>query len=81
MSSKDISIDPAGIVLNSDGSISFRNEILPEKILAIFDDHGFIRPPRINGGNCTNAASCSGDNGGNCHNGGRCTGFNAGECA
>lgn len=70
-------IDPAGIVLNADGSITFRNQKLKSTV-----DDTLLSPAllAVNGGNCGNDGSCSGDNGGNCHNGGHCTGFNGGEC-
>lgn len=81
MDDKKLSIDPAGIVLNTDGSVSFRSGSLEQKIIEIYNDNFREKPPGVNGGGCNNVSTCSGDNGGNCHNGGVCTGFNAGECS
>lgn len=80
MDDKKLSIDPAGIVLNTDGSVSFRSSSLERKIGEIYNTAFSEKPPGVNTGGCNNASSCSGDNGGNCINGGVCTGFNGGEC-
>ncbi|HEX7814098.1 hypothetical protein [Dyella sp.] len=70
-------IDPAGIFIDSDGSIFFRNKRLETSIISL---ESAEKPPGVNTGACNNGGNCGGDNGGDCTNGGVCSGYNFGDC-
>lgn len=70
-------IDPSGISINADGSISFLNADLRGATTAL----GFrqVSPMSDNFGSCTNGGTCTGSNL-DCTNTGHCTGQNYGQC-
>lgn len=72
-------IDPGGITLNADGSITFQNAELrtaSNKLTKQTD----VTPMADNFGSCTNGGTCTGSNL-NCSNTGNCSGTtNVGNC-
>ena len=72
------SINPGGIMLNADGSITFNNRELRAAATKLGSQKGGITESD-NFGTCTNSSSCGGSNL-NCTNDGVCTGSNLGQC-
>lgn len=70
-------IDPNGISINADGSVSFQNTQLRGAATQL--SSGVVVPNSDNFGTCTNGGTCSGANM-DCTNTGTCTGSNFGQC-